>query len=272
MHGLMRGERAKPSNLLYHFWQISKCSVLDSEAKKAAIFSDSGQNTAFKTPYCWEKVSRQKLAQFPFVVLKGLKAVQHSGKRQFLRARFYRSTKIRFSLILPLRESCWGVPSPNPAMRLTPLKNPSKYFFGFFKNSSASHPVFLLLVRGHHAQPKGGFYHAKTIQHTAPQPGSQNTHDRGRIRRVCGKVFCLQHEPSRVYPASHNRGSHTPHHNRFPRQRRAACRRREADRRIRKNRRKLKPDSPDAERVAQPLPAACRGGTGGGFRPCCPKV
>lgn len=101
-------------------------------------------------------------------------------------------------------------------MRLTPLKNPSKYFFGFFKNSSASHPVFLLLVRGHHAQPKGGFYHAKTIQHTAPQPGSQNTHDRGRIRRVCGKVFCLPHEPSRVYPASHNRGSHTPHHNRFP--------------------------------------------------------
>jgi hypothetical protein len=40
-------------------------------------------------------------------------------------------------------------------MRLTPLKNPSKYFFGFFKNSSASHPVFLLLVRGHHTQ-KGG--------------------------------------------------------------------------------------------------------------------
>ena len=38
-------------------------------------------------------------------------------------------------------------------MRLAPLKNPSKYFFGFFKNSSASHPVFLLLVRGHHAQP-----------------------------------------------------------------------------------------------------------------------
>ena len=34
---------------------------------------------------------------------------------QSRRARFYRSTKIRFSLILPLRESCWGVPSPNPA-------------------------------------------------------------------------------------------------------------------------------------------------------------
>ena len=40
-------------------------------------------------------------------------------------------------------------------IRLAPLKKPSKYFFGFFKNSSASHPVFLLLVRGHHAQ-KGG--------------------------------------------------------------------------------------------------------------------
>ena len=48
-------------------------------------------------------------------------------------------------------------------IRLAPLKNPSKYFFEFFKNSSALHPVFLLLVRGHHAQPKGGFYHAKTI-------------------------------------------------------------------------------------------------------------
>ena len=37
------------------------------------------------------------------------------GSLQSRRARFYRSTKIRFSLILPLRESCWGVPSPNPA-------------------------------------------------------------------------------------------------------------------------------------------------------------
>ncbi len=168
---------------------------------------------------------------------------------QLRRARFYRSTKIRFSLILPLRESCWGVPSPNPAYA-----------------AYAAYPAAAM------RQPKGGFYHAKTIQHTAPQPGSQDTHDRGRIRRVCPAAFCLQHEPSRVYPASHNRGSHTPHHNRFPRQRRAACRCREADRRIRQDRRQLKPDSPDTERVAQPLPATCRGGTGGGFRPCCPKV
>jgi hypothetical protein len=29
---------------------------------------------------------------------------------------------------LPLRESCWGVPSPNPAMRLVPLENPTKKY------------------------------------------------------------------------------------------------------------------------------------------------
>ena len=40
-------------------------------------------------------------------------------------------------------------------MRLAPLKKTAKYFLGFFKNSSNSHPVFLLLVRGHHTQ-KGG--------------------------------------------------------------------------------------------------------------------
>ena len=105
------------------------------------FLSSSGQNTAFKTPYCRERMSRRKsfcrkvrhfrsfvvcrewkgkcyrwkLAHFPPAALRRLNPAGHSGKRQFLRARFYRSTKIRFSLILPLRESCWGVPSPNPA-------------------------------------------------------------------------------------------------------------------------------------------------------------
>ena len=37
-------------------------------------------------------------------------------------------------------------------MRLTPLENLRKFFSDFFKNSSAAHPVFLLLVSGHHAQ------------------------------------------------------------------------------------------------------------------------
>ena len=59
---------------------------------------------------------------------------------QLRRARFYRSTKIRFSLILPLRESCWGVPSPNPAYA-----------------AYAAYPAAAM------RQPKGGFYHAKTI-------------------------------------------------------------------------------------------------------------
>ena len=31
------------------------------------------------------------------------------------RARFYHGAKIRLSLLLPRWESCWGVPSPNPA-------------------------------------------------------------------------------------------------------------------------------------------------------------
>ena len=35
------------------------------------------------------------------------------------------------------------------------MKNSRKFFSDYFKNSSATHPVFLLLVRGHHAQ-KGG--------------------------------------------------------------------------------------------------------------------
>ena len=66
--------------------------------------------------------------------------VSRRGKWQFFRARFYRSTKIRLSLILPLRESCWGVPSPNPAYA-----------------AYAAYPAAAM------RQPKGGFYHAKTI-------------------------------------------------------------------------------------------------------------
>ena len=102
-------------------------------------------------------------------------------------------------------------------MRLAPLKNPSKYFFGFFQKQFRFTPCFSPISERTPRTERRSADHEK-IQHTAPQPGSQDTHDRGRIRRVCGKAFCLPHEPSRVYPASHNRGSHTPHHNRFPRQ------------------------------------------------------
>ena len=48
----------------------------------------------------------------------------------------------------------------------------------------------------------------KMIQYTAPQLDSQDNHDRGKICWVCGKALYLQHEPNRVYPTIHNRGSH----------------------------------------------------------------
>ena len=48
--------------------------------------------------------------------------------------------KFALRLFLPLRESCWGVPSPNPAYA-----------------AYAAYPVAAM------RQSKGGFYHAKTI-------------------------------------------------------------------------------------------------------------
>ena len=101
--------------------------------------------------------------------------------------------------------------------RLKPLEKFPQILFGLFQKQFRYTPRFSPISE-RTPRTERRFYHAKTIQHAAPQPGSQDTHDRGRIRRVCGKAFCLQHEPSRVYPASHNRGSHTPHHNRFPHQ------------------------------------------------------
>ena len=47
-----------------------------------------------------------------------------------------------------------GSAFPKPCLcGLSRLKNSRKFFSDYFKNSSATHPVFLLLVRGHHAQP-----------------------------------------------------------------------------------------------------------------------
>ena len=59
-----------------------------------------------------------------------------------LRARFYRSTKIRFSLILPLRESCWGVPSPNPAYAACAAEKSLKIFFRIFQKQFRFTPCF----------------------------------------------------------------------------------------------------------------------------------
>ena len=77
--------------------------------------------------------------------------VSRRGKWQFFRARFYRSTKIRFSLILPMRESCWGVPSPNPAYPLRGNKNSvklPKIFCKYFNTPTLFLPIFELKYEG----------------------------------------------------------------------------------------------------------------------------
>ena len=58
---------------------------------------------------------RRSFGKIPACGTKGIDGSQHRGSRHFLRASFYHSTKIRLPLLLPLRETCWGVPSPNPA-------------------------------------------------------------------------------------------------------------------------------------------------------------
>ena len=67
---------------------------------------------------------------------------RRSRKHHFFRARFYRSTKIRFSLILPLRESCWGVPSPNPAYAACAAEKSLKIIFRIFQKQFRFTPCF----------------------------------------------------------------------------------------------------------------------------------
>ena len=76
-----------------------------------------------------------ELAKSPPAELKVLKAAPHRAVRQFLRASFYHSAKIRLSRLLPLRETCWGVPSPNPAYAACAAKKfPSGgYSFSLFR-------------------------------------------------------------------------------------------------------------------------------------------
>ena len=152
--------------------------------------------------------------------LRFLKKVAVASERQagsFLEQDSTEVPKFTFCSFLPLRESCWGVPSPNPAYAACTAEKSLKIIFRIFQKQFRFTPCFSpISERTPHTERRSADH--EKIQHTAPQPGSQDTHDRGRIRRVCGKAFFLQHEPSRVYPASHNRGSHTPHHNCFPRQ------------------------------------------------------
>ena len=88
---------------------------------------------------------------------------RRSRKRHFFRARFYRSTKIRFSLILPLRESCWGVPSPNPAYAACAAEKSLKIIFRIFQKQFRFTPCFSPISERTPRTAERRFYHAKTI-------------------------------------------------------------------------------------------------------------
>ena len=122
-----------------------------------------------------------------------------------------KSAYLRFC---PFGKSCWGVPSPNPAMRLAPLENPLNSFSDFskqFRFTPCFSPISERTPRTERSDT-----HSQEIQHAPPQPCSQDPHDRGRIRRLHRAAGALRHQPSRVYPASHNTGYHSPRCYHFP--------------------------------------------------------
>ena len=79
------------------------------------------------------------------------------GTPEFFRARFYRSTKIRLSLILPLRESCWGVPSPNPAYAAYAAGKSLKIIFRIFQKQFRFTPCFSPISERTPRTAEGGF-------------------------------------------------------------------------------------------------------------------
>ena len=127
--------------------QTGKIKKFSLRLPKRPLFTvvvvNSGQNTPPQSLYWWSKP-----------VYPQTRAAEESGS--FLEQDSTAVPKFAFRSFCPCGNLVGECLPQTLLMRLTPLKNPSKYFFGFFKNSSASHPVFLLLVRGHHAQ-KGGF-------------------------------------------------------------------------------------------------------------------
>jgi len=69
----------------------------------------------------------------------------------------YRSTKIRLSLILPLRESCWGVPSPNPAYAAYAAGKSLKIIFRIFQKQFRFTPCFSPISERTPRTAEGGF-------------------------------------------------------------------------------------------------------------------
>ena len=124
--------------------QTGKTKKIPLRLPKRPLFTvvvvNSGQNTPPQSLYWWSKP-----------VYPQTRAAEESGS--FLEQDSTAVPKFAFRSFCPCGNLVGECLPQTLLMRLTPLKNPSKYFFGFFKNSSASHPVFLLLVRGHHAQP-----------------------------------------------------------------------------------------------------------------------
>jgi len=161
-----------------HFWQISKCSVLDSEAKKDCRFfhtagktqlpkrlivgkdRTAGKVLAGKSVYSallWFVGNKgENASPQPFMKKAGYRfpeKVAVRSERQFgsFLEQDSRMGKIRFSLILPMRESCWGVPSPNPAYPLRGNKNSvklPKIFCKYFNTPTLFLPIFELKYEG----------------------------------------------------------------------------------------------------------------------------
>ena len=119
----------------------------------------------------------------------------HRGSRHFLRARFYHSAKIRVNAHFCPAGILLGLP---PQTRLfaacAALKNPSKNFCRFFKKHFRLCPCFSPISERAKHKKKGVEAHEK-IQHAPPQPGNQDTLDRGRIRRVFRARHPLPNEP-----------------------------------------------------------------------------
>ena len=106
------------------------------------VVVNSGQNTPPQSLYWWSKP-----------VYPQTRAAEESGS--FLEQDSTTVPKFAYRSFCPGGNLVGECLPQTLLMRLTPLENLRKFFSDFFKNSSAAHPVFLLLVSGHHAQ-KGG--------------------------------------------------------------------------------------------------------------------
>jgi hypothetical protein len=126
--------------------QTGKIKKFSLRLPKRPLFTvvvvNSGQNTPPQSLYWWSKP-----------VYPQTRAAEESGS--FLEQDSTTVPKSAYRSFCPGGNLVGECLPQTLLMRLTPLENLRKFFSDFFKNSSAAHPVFLLLVSGHHAQ-KGG--------------------------------------------------------------------------------------------------------------------